>query len=705
MNVKLMAIGMAFAIGACLQCHENKKETNPFLEKYSTPFAVPPFQDIRIDHYKPAFLQGMAEQMKEIEAICANGQEPSFDNTILPLDQSGRLLMAVRLVFFGLNSADTNDGMEALSKEMSPLFSKHMDDIRLNPVLFERVKTLFDKKETLALDKEQTKLLEETYKGFLRGGAGLPPDKQQRLRQLNSEIDILQLTFGQNMLKETNDFQLLIHKQEDLDGLPADLVANAAETARNAGHDAAWIFTLHNPSVMPFLQYSQKRELREKIFKGYTMRGNNGNAADNRHIVRDLISKRLEKAQLLGFDSYADFALDDRMAKTPHNVYQLLDEIWIPALNSARSELDDIRNEIAKEGASFEPEGWDWRYYADKARKARFDFDENEIRPYLQLENVRDGAFYVANKLYGISFTQLDSIPLPHLEAQAFECKDTDGSTLGVLYMDFFPRPGKRGGAWCGSYRSQTYEDGRRVGPVVTIVCNFTRPAAGQPALLSADEAQTLFHEFGHALHSLFRDVHYYGISSVPRDFVELPSQVMEHWVTEPEVLEVYARHYQTGQTIPDPLISKLERSAKYGQGFATVEYLAASFLDMDLHVLKESPQSAFDPLAFEDKVLGERGLPSQIPSRYRTTYFNHTMGGGYTAGYYSYIWAEVLDADAFQAFKETGDLFHPQTARRFRQYILTPGGIDDAMDMYISFRAKKPDTTPLLRNRGLIDN
>jgi peptidyl-dipeptidase Dcp len=693
MDIKAMTMGVALMAGMNVQ------------GQYNTPFGVPPFQEIKIDYYKPAFLQGMAEQKKEIEAICANEEEPTFANTIAPLDKSGRQLMAVRLVFFGLNSADTNEEMEALSLEMSPLFSKHTDDIRLNPMLFGRVKALYDKKERLGLNKEETKLLEETYKGFVRGGAGLPSEKQERLRQLNSEIDRLQLTFEQNVLKETNGFKLVVDKEEDLRGLPADLIANAAETAKKAGREGQWIFTLHNPSVMPFLQYSEKRELREKIFKGYTMRGNNGNAADNREVVRSLIARRLEKARLLGYDTYADFVLDDRMAKTSGNVYRLLDEIWEPALMKARSELSDIRMEIAKEGKAFEAEGWDWRYYANKARKARFDFDENEIRPYLQLENVREGAFYVAHKLYGISFTKQDNIPAPHPEAEAFECKDKDGTTLGVLYMDYFPRPGKRGGAWCGSYRSQTYEGGKRVGPVVTIVCNFPRPVAGKPALLSADEAQTLFHEFGHGLHSLFRDVRYYGVSGVPRDFVELPSQVMEHWVTEPEVLAVYAKHYQTGEVIPTELIEKLDRSSKYGQGFATVEYLAASFLDMDLHVLKEVPESGFDLRDFEEKVSSGRGLPHQIPSRYRATYFNHTMGGGYTAGYYSYIWAEVLDADAFDAFKETGDLFHPETADRFRHYVLTPGGIDDAMDMYVNFRGKKPNTTPLLKNRGLVEN
>lgn len=513
---------------------------------------------------------------------------------------------------------------------------------------------------------------------------------------------MLELTFGQNMLKETNDFQLIIDKKEDLSGLPASLIASAADAAKAAKLEGKWLFTLHNPSVMPFLQYADNRALREKIYNGYINRGNNGNKSDNKEVVKKLVTLRLEKAKLMGYKDYASFMLEDRMAKTPEKVYALLDEVWTPALAKAKDELADIKAEIKKEGGNFEPEGWDWRYYFEKAKIAKFNLDENEVRPYLELNNVRDGAFYVANKLYGITFTEIKDIPTPHEEATAFECKDKDGTHLGVLYMDFFPRESKRGGAWCGGYRSQTYENGKRLAPVVTIVCNFSKPAGDQPALLSADEASTLFHEFGHGLHSLFRDVHYFGVASVPRDFVELPSQIMEHWVFEPEVLKVYAKHYKTGEVIPAALIEKLEKSGKYGQGFATVEYLAASLLDMDYHVLKEVPAN-LDAMEFEANVMNKRGLLKQIPPRYRSTYFNHTMGGGYTAGYYSYIWAEVLDADAFEAFKETGDIFNQDKAIKFRNNVLTPGAIDDAMDMYKNFRGKEPGTAPLLKNRGLM--
>lgn len=704
MKKMLMAAGVAFVLGAWTNVSAQGVQANgnPFLAEYTTPFKVPPFDKIKLEHYKEAFLKGMEEQAQEINAIVKQRSAATFENTIVALDQSGKLLSKVSAVFYGQNSANTSDEMQAISRELSPLLSKHRDDIKLNAGLFQRVKFVYDQKSKLNLTKEQAKLLEETYKDFVRGGANLDAAKQAKLRELNSELSILELTFGQNMLKETNDFQLIIDKKEDLSGLPASLIASAADAAKAAKLEGKWLFTLHNPSVMPFLQYADNRALREKIYNGYINRGNNGNKSDNKEVVKKLVTLRLEKAKLMGYKDYASFMLEDRMAKTSEKVYALLDEVWTPALAKAKDELADIKAEIKKEGGNFEPEGWDWRYYFEKAKIAKFNLDENEVRPYLELNNVRDGAFYVANKLYGITFTEIKDIPTPHEEATAFECKDKDGTHLGVLYMDFFPRESKRGGAWCGGYRSQTYENGKRLAPVVTIVCNFSKPAGDQPALLSADEASTLFHEFGHGLHSLFRDVHYFGVASVPRDFVELPSQIMEHWVFEPEVLKVYAKHYKTGEVIPAALIEKLEKSGKYGQGFATVEYLAASLLDMDYHVLKEVPAN-LDAMEFEANVMNKRGLLKQIPPRYRSTYFNHTMGGGYTAGYYSYIWAEVLDADAFEAFKETGDIFNQDKAIKFRNNVLTPGAIDDAMDMYKNFRGKEPGTAPLLKNRGLM--
>ena len=699
-----MAASLAVVLGAC---NSSKKSDvadvapNPFFTEYTTPFGVPPFDKIEVAHYKPAFEKGMEEQKKEIDAIVNNPEEPTFENTIVAFDRSGELLTKVMYAFSGQSSVNTTDEIQALEQELYPVLSAHSDDISLNPALFTRVKAVYDKQASMNLNKEQKKLLEETYKGFVRGGANLDADKQARLRELNEKISVLELTFGQNVLKETNAFKLVVDNKEDLAGLPESLIAAAAETAAADSMEGKWIFTLHNPSVMPFLQYADNRALREKIFKAYINRGNNSNGNDNKNVVKELVAARLDKAKLLGYEDFAAFVLDENMAKNEKNVYNLLDQIWTPALKKAKEELADINAEIKKEGGNFEAEGWDWRYYADKARQAKFNMDENEVRPYLELNHVREGAFYVANKLYGITFTEIRNIPKPDPDAFAFECKDKDGSSLGVLYMDFYTRPGKGGGAWCGGYRDQSYKDGKKVLPVVTTVFNFSKPAAGQPALLSADEAETVFHEFGHALHGLFADVHYIGVAGVPRDFVELPSQVMEHWVFEPEVLKVYAKHYQTGEVIPQELVDKIVKSSKYGQGFATVEYLAASLLDMDYHTLKEQ-QPGMDIEAFEAEAMNKRGLIRQIPPRYRTTYFGHTMEGGYTAGYYSYIWAEVLDADAFEAYKETGDIFNPEVASKFRKYVLTPGGIDDAMVMYKNFRGKEPGIEPLLKNRGL---
>ena len=700
----LMAAGLAVILGACSSQQQSdvaKTTPNPFFTEYTTPFGVPPFDQIEVAHYKPALLKGMEEHAKEVEAIVSNPEEPTFENTIVALDQCGQLLQKVMYAFGGQSSVNTNDEIQALEQEFYPMLSKHSDDIRMNPKLFARVKAVYEQKDQLGLDKEQMKLLEETYKGFARGGANLPEADQAKLRELNTKISTLQLTFSQNVLKETNAYQLVIDNEADLAGLSEDVKVKAAETAKEKGLEGKWVFTLHNPSVMPFLSYADNRELRRQIFEAYTNRGNNNNANDNKEIVKQLVAARLEKAKLMGYKDYAAFVLEENMAKDEKNVYDLLDQVWTPALAKAKEELADINAEIKKAGGDFEAEGWDWRYYFEKAKKAKYNVDENEMRPYFELSHVREGIFYTANRLYGITFTEIKDIPKPDPDAFAFECKDKDGTTLGVLYMDFFTRPGKGGGAWCGGYRSQTYQDGKRVPPIVTTVFNFSKPAEGQPALLTADETETVFHEFGHALHSLFGDVHYYGVADVPRDFVELPSQVDEHWAVEPEVLKVYAKHYQTGEVIPQALVDKMIKAGKYGQGFATTEYVAASLLDMDYHVLKEIPQD-FDIEKFEAKVMGDRGLIRQIPPRYRTTYFGHTMEGGYTAGYYSYMWAEVLDADAFEAYKETGDIFNQEVAQKFRQYVLTPGGIDDAMDMYVNFRGKKPSIDPLLKNRGL---
>jgi peptidyl-dipeptidase Dcp len=633
-----------------------------------------------------------------------NRAVPDFENTIEALDRSGRLLDRAQGTFGPLSSSNSTDETRALQKELSPLFSAHHDDIYLNPLLFAKVKQVYDNRANLDLNKEQTKLLENVYKRFTRGGANLNDADKERLRQLNTQISMLQLQFSQNLLHETNNTYVIVDKREELAGLPEANVEAAARMAEQIGQKGKWAFNMQRPSCNPVLQYAQNRDLRRRVYEAYYNRGNQGNEYDNKDICRQLVQLRLERAKLMGYEDYASMALDDRMAKSSDQVYHLLDQVWTPAVTKAKEELNDIRAEIKKEGNSFEPEGWDYMYYLDKAKQTKFAIDESEVAPYLEISNVLKGIFYVANKLYGVTFRECTSeYPVYEKSAQAWEVIDKDGKVLAVFYSDYFPRDGKRAGAWCTTFRGQSYEDGERQMPIVVNVCNMATAAGDKPALQTIDNVETMFHEFGHALHSFMRDVHYSGVSGVERDFVELPSQINEHWAFEPEVLAVYAKHYQTGETIPMDLVKKIQESAKYGQGFATVEYLAASLTDMDLHTLKSVPED-LNVMDFEAEKLKERGIPSQILPRYRVTNFSHTMGGGYTAGYYSYLWAEVLDADGFEAFKETGDIFNQEMAEKFRKYVLTPGGIDDGMTMYKNFRGREPQIDALLRNRGLID-
>lgn len=694
---------LLMAAGVFMSACSEVKEENPLLTEWNTPFGIPPFELVKPEHYMPAFKTAMAAELAEIDAITGNKEEPTFDNTILAFDKTGELYSKVSAVFGSNDGVNSNDQIRAIAKELSPLESAHSSAISLNDKLFQRIKSVYDKRTELNLDADQVRLVEETYKDFERGGANLPADKKEELKKLNAEINALELDFGQNLLKETAAYSLVIDKAEDLKGLTDNQIAEAASRAEKAGNAGKWMFGLDNPSIMPFLANAENRELRKQIFTAYTNRCNNNNENDNKNIIKKLVDLRLKKAQIMGAETSAGFILEDRMAKTPQAVYELLDQIWTPAIKVANSEANDMRNIIAKEKANIELEGWDWRFYAQKAMNSKFNLSESETAPYFKLENVREGIFYVANKLYGLTFKQLSNVPLPNPEAVAFEVKDSDSSHLGVVFFDMFARPGaKSGGAWCGGYRSQSYKDGKRVAPLVTIVGNFTRPIGDQPALLTMDEVETYFHEFGHGLASLLRNVKYKGLGGYPRDFVELPSQINEHWAFAPEVLKVYAKHYKTGEVIPQELVDKMVKAGKYGQGFATTEYLAASYLDMDYHVFKLIPAD-LDVEKFEAKVLGDRGILSQIPPRYRSTYFSHTFTGGYTAGYYSYIWAEVLDADAFQAFVETGDIFNREVATKFRKEVLERADEADAMDLYVNFRGKKPGIEPLLKNRGLL--
>jgi len=692
------------AAGAIItSCSQQKSAENPLLAKWDTPYEIPPFEKIKIEHFMPAYVEAMAQHKAEIDSIVNNTEAPTFDNTIVAYDNSGELLDKISPVFSNISGTASTPEVIALAKELSPLTSKHFNEISLNPLLFQRVKAVYEKKDSLGLDAEQMRLLTEMYKGFVRSGADLPEDKKNELKTINEEISALQLQFGQNLLAETDAFKLIIDKEENLAGISESLKASALKRGDKDSTTAGkWVFGLDNPSVMPFLQQSSNKELRKQIFEAYLNRCNNNNAFDNKDVIKKLVDLRLKRAKLLGFENYAQYQLEERMAKTPEAVYELLNKIWTPALAAAKKELADMSVIAASEGITTPLESSDWRFYFEKSMAKKFNLNDSELRPYFKLENVREGIFYVANQLYGITFTQVNNVPLPSAEATAFECKDADGSHLGILFMDMFARPGeKRGGAWCSGFRSQTYKNGKKVTPLVTIVGNFTRPVGDDPALLSTDEAETYFHEFGHALASLLKDVHYNGVGGMTRDFVELPSQIMEHWAFEPQVLKVYAKHYKTGEVIPQELVDKMTNAGKYGQGFATTEYLAASFLDMDFHILKEIPAN-LDVLAFETKSLGDRGLISQIPPRYRSTYFSHTFGGGYTAGYYSYIWAEVLDSDAYQAFVETKDIFNKEVATKFRKEILARAGQDEAMTLYVNFRGSKPGIGALLKNRGL---
>lgn len=696
----LLILFLAIMISSCSQ---KKTETeNPFFSDFNTPFNVPPFDKIQNAHYIPAFEQGIKEHDAELEKIINNSEEPSFSNTIEALEYSGRLLNKVSSVFFNLNESNTSDEMQEIARNIMPQLSQHSDAILLNDKLFKRVKAVYDNKEQSGLNPEQMKLLTETYKGFIRNGANLNEEQKEEMKKINEQLSLLSLQFGENLLAETNDFKLTIDNKDDLAGLPESVISAAAE---EAGVEGKWVFSLQKPSWIPFLQYSEKRELREKLYKAMYNRGNNNNQNDNKDIIKKTITLRTQRAKLLGFENHATYTLDDCMAKTPEKVYELLYKLWEPAIKNAKEEAADMQAMIDKEGGKFKLESWDWWYYTEKIRKEKYDLDDSQLRPYFELNNVRNGAFTLANKLYGISFNEVTNIPLPHPEAKAFEVKDEDGSHIGLIYVDYFPRESKRGGAWMDALQSQyKTPEGKNIPPVIVNVGNFSKPTGDMPALLSWDDVTTLFHEFGHGLHGLLSDCTYESLAgtSVPRDFVELPSQIMENWCSQPEMLKLYAKHYKTGEVIPQELIDKILASDKFNQGFETVEYLAASILDMDYHTLISG--EAPDVMKFEEECMNRVGLISEIIPRYKSTYFNHIWAGGYSSGYYSYIWAEVLDADAFQAFIESGDIFNREIGNSFRKNVISRGGTDDAMTMYLKFRGKEPSIEPLLKKRGLID-
>lgn len=701
MNKKICLLFTIVATTMATQAQKGQSDTqNPLLQEYKTPYTVPPFDKIKNEHYKPAITKGIEAHEAEISKIATDKSAPTFANTIEALENAGLLLNNVTTVFYNVNSANTNDEMQAIAKEMSPSLSAHNDNIYLNEALFNRVKTVYDSRNKLKLGSEQSKLLEETYKSFVRSGANLSVADKGKLRQLNSRLSLLTLTYGQNVLAETNNFELVITDKKDLAGLPQNIIDAAAEAAKQK-KKSGWLFTLSNASVMPFLQYAENRELRKQIWTAYQNRANNNNEYDNNKVLLEIANLRTEKAQMMGYNRYADYGLEETMAKNPESVSKLLSDLWKPALENAKNESAAIKKMMVADKISGEVQPYDWRYYTEKIRKERFDLDEQQLKQYLSIDNVQNGIFAVTEKLFGLKYKQLTNIPTFHEDITTWVVLDADGTELGILLMDFYARPSKRGGAWMTSYRKQQMRDGKRILPIISLTCNFPAPVGDAPTLLTFDETTTFFHEFGHGLHGLLSNVNYKSLSgtSVSRDFVELPSQIMENWATDPEVLKMYARHYKTGEVMPDGLISKFQKAGTFDQGFATVEYLAAAILDMDYHT--QSKPITMSAEKFEKQSLEKIGLTDAIIPRYRSTYFTHVFSGGYAAGYYSYIWAAVLDADAFDAFKKTS-LFNPELAKKFRTHILEKGGTEDSMILYNKFRGKKPEVKPLLIRRGL---
>jgi peptidyl-dipeptidase Dcp len=673
---------------------------NPLLLDWQTPFGTPPFAEVKTEHFEPAMEEAMKRQQVEVKAIAESREPATFRNTVEALENTGVLLDQCTAVFDALANAETTDELQVIAQRLAPKQSAHQDAILLNEPLFKRIKAVWDSRSSLSINPEQQMLLERTYKRFVRGGALLDSRQKERLQEVNSELATLSVVFGDNVLKEMNNYRLVVDRREDLAGLPKGVISAAADKADELGLQGKWVFTLHYPSIWPFLENAENRELRRKLFTAYTSRCDHDGPSGNRRIASRMAALRVEKARLLGFKTWADFVLDEQMAKTPENVYDLLNRLWEPAKAMAAREVQDFQAAMKADGKDSQLQPWDWFFYAEKVRRSRYSLEEDSLRPYFQLEKVRDGAFEVARKLYGLSFTELSGIQVYHPEVKVYEVKDADGSHLALFYTDWHPRSGKRPGAWADHFRSTFVLDGKPVRPLVANVCNFSRPSDGKPALLSLDEVETLFHEFGHALHGILSRISYRSLGHTPRDFVELPSQIMENWALHPEVLTMYARHFETGEAIPAGLITKIQRSKLFNQGFKSTEYLAASLLDMEWHTLASAAEP--DTGTLERMALARMGMPDQIVPRYRSTYFQHIFTSGYSAGYYSYIWAEVLDADAFGAFEEKG-IFNQSLAKSFRVNILEKGRTREPIDLYKQFRGREPEVDYLLKKRGFL--
>lgn len=679
------------------------KEKNPFFETYKNKYGAPPFESIKNEHYMPAFKEGIKQHQAEIDAVANNKEEPTFANTIEALEYSGELLNKVSSVFFNLYSSNTNDEMQKMANEISPLLTEHSDNLYLNDKIFQKVKKLYDNRANLNLNGEQNRVLENYCKNFIRSGAALGETEKARLREINKELGLAQLAFGQNVLAETNAHQKVIDNEKDLAGLPQSVRDAAAETAKEKGMEGKWVFTTQKASFIPVLQYSENRELRKDLLTAYIKRGDNNNEYDNKELIKKIMKLRVERAKLLGFESPAAFILDNTMAKTPKAVYDFLATVWNPAVSKAKAEAAELQKLMDAEGKGEKLEPWDWWFYTEKLRKAKFDLDEEALRPYFKLENVRQGIFDLAGKLWGLKFKKLDKMPIYHPDVEVFEVTDADGSLIGVLYTDYFPRESKRAGAWMNDIVPQFIKNGKNQRPIIVNVGNFTKPTAQNPSLLSMDEVETMFHEFGHALHGLLSQCTYPSVAgtSVARDFVELPSQIMENWCFEPQVMKTYARHFKTNEVMPDDLIEKIKKSSTFNQGFTMTELLSAALLDMDYHTLKDT--TTFDVTEFENASMKRIGMIPEIIVRYRSTYFNHIFTGGYAAGYYSYTWAEVLDADAYQSFVETGDIYNKERAESFRRNILEKGDSEEPMTLYRKFRGADPKPDALLKKRGLL--
>ena len=681
-------------------------DDNPFFAEWDTPYGIPPFDRIRDEHYEPAFDRGIEELRADIAAIRDNPEPPTFANTFEALELAGDNLSRVADVFGNITNTDTNDFLQKLEVEISPRLTREIDAIYLDETLFQRVDAVYRQRESLGLDEQSLRLVELVHLDFVRAGAALSPEDKARMKEINARISELNTVFAQNLLKETNAFELVITDEADLSGLSADLVSAARVKAAGKGKENAWVFGLDRGSYEGFMTFADNRELRRQMFDAYRARGGQGGPNDNRDILAEIAQLRAEAAQLLGYPNHAAYQLETRMAKTPEKAEDFLLEVWKPGLSRADEELAEMQQIVQEEGHDFIIEGHDWWYYAEKLRQKKYAIDETELKPYFELGNVRDGAFHVANQLFGVTFEPLEGVPVWNPVVQAYTVYDADGSFLGVFMLDYYARDSKRGGAWMSTYRQASNVRGESIRPIVTNNLNLAVPAEGEPTLLSYDQVETLFHEFGHGLHGLLTQVRYprfAGTSGSPRDYTEFPAQFMEHYASQPQVLEVYAKHAGTGEVIPQKLVNKVRAASTHNQGFKTTEYIAASLLDLSWHKLGPNEAAAVeDATAFEDEMMAAYGKPGEIESRYRSPYFAHIFAGGYSAGYYAYLWSEILDADGFTAFKEAGDIYDPELAARLKENVYQAGGLRDADVLYRQFRGKDPSIEPLLQIRGL---